>query len=222
MSVHRFLKINLVVAALVSMPAVADAVDITAPLIPVYNWTGLYIGGHIGAGWTAGGDASGFLGGGQAGFNYQIAQWVVGVEGQFSASNIKDTVSVNVGVPGFAFGLVSAEARINWISTLAVRAGWTFDHWLIYGKVGGAWAHVKVDTVASINPFLGGAIFPGGVVAAASSERTVSGWMLGVGAEYVLWTNWTAKVEYNMMDFGNDFVTDRNLHVIKAGLNYRL
>ena len=60
------------------------------------------------------------------------------------------------------------------------------------------------------------------MIAGASSERTVSGWMLGVGAEYALWTNWTAKVEYNMMDFGDDFVADRNLHVIKAGLNYRL
>jgi outer membrane immunogenic protein len=117
---------------------------------------------------------------------------------------------------------VSAEARINWISTLAARAGWTFDRWLVYGKVGGAWAHVKVDAVASINPFPGGVIFPGSVIAAASSEKTISGWMLGVGAEYALWTNWTAKVEYNMMDFGDDFVTDRNLHVIKAGLNYRL
>jgi opacity protein-like surface antigen len=36
-----------------------------------------------------------------------------------------------------------------------------------------------------------------------------------------LWDNWTAKVEYNMLDFGNDFVTDNAVHVVKAGVNYR-
>src|SRR5215472_9487074 len=50
----------------------------------------------------------------------------------------------------------------------------------------------------------------------------VSGWMLGIGAEYALWDNWTAKIEYNMMDFGNSgpFADDK-FNVVKAGINYR-
>ncbi len=45
--------------------------------------------------------------------------------------------------------------------------------------------------------------------------------MLGFGTEYALQNNWTAKIEYNMMDFGNDLGTDATVHVFKAGVNYR-
>ena len=208
---------------LASTPVVAHAADVAptspyraAPLIPfVYNWTGFYIGAHLGVGWTGGDGSSGFLGGGQAGFNYQIGQWVLGVEGQLSATSIEDTVSVVFVSPGFAVGSVRAEASLDWISTLAARVGWAFDSWLVYGKVGGAWAHVSVEAVATINSTAGGAI------ASVSSDKTSSGWMIGFGAEYALSNNWTAKIEYNMLDFSRDFIGDSNVHVIKAGMNYR-
>jgi len=186
------------------------------PVPIVYDWTGFYVGGHIGAGWTGGADGGGFLGGGQAGFNYQSGQWVLGIDGQVSATTIKDTTSVGFFfAPGFAFGSVNAEARLDWISTLAARAGWAFDRWLVYGKLGGAWTHVHFDVSATINSIAGSAF------ATAWTDKTFSGWMLGFGAEYALWDNWTAKVEYNMMDFGSNFVTDNAVHVVKAGLNYR-
>ena len=197
MGMCRFRKISVVVAALVWAPATAVAADIrvpsyqAGPLIPFYDWTGFYVGGHVGIGWTGGdGGRSGVLGGGQAGFNYQIGQWVLGVEGQMSATSIKDTASADFVFPGFAVGLVRAEARIDWISSLAARVGWSFDRWLVYGKVGGAWAHVSADAVAGINSLAGGAIV------GVSTNRTLSGWMLGLGTEYALWGNWTAKVEY--------------------------
>jgi outer membrane immunogenic protein len=223
MARYRFLKIGLIAAAVGSTPVAADAADPipapayrAAPLIPViYDWTGFYVGGHAGFGWTGGGGGSGVLGGGQAGFNYQVGQWVLGVEGQVSAANIKDSVSATVTLPGFAIGTARADATVDWISTLAARAGWAFDRWLVYGKVGGAWAHVSVDAVATITAINGGAS------AAVSANKTSSGLMLGFGAEYVLWDNWTAKAEYNLMDFGNDFLTDSKLHVFKAGVNYR-
>jgi outer membrane immunogenic protein len=222
MGMYRFLKISLVAAALVSTPIVADAADAVPapvyrpapPIIPlIYNWNGFYVGGHVGAGWSDGGDA-GFLGGGQAGYNYQIGQWVLGAEWQMSATSIKDTVSTSFIFPGFAVGAASIEARLDWVSTFAARFGWAFDHWLVYGKVGGAWAHTSVDIVNTINS----SVLVGGI--STSFDRTVSGWMLGVGAEYALWDNWTAKVEYNMMDFGSDFFTDSTFHVVKAGVNY--
>ena len=216
MGMYRFVKLSVVAAALVSTPVAADAASApfypAAPVIPIYYWTGFYVGGHLGAGWSGDG---GFLGGGQAGFNYQVGQWVLGVEGQLSATSIKDTVSAIVVSPGFAVASASAEARLDWISTLAARVGWAFDRWLAYGKVGGAWAHVSVDAVAGITTINGGAS------AAASASKTSSGLMLGFGTEYALWGNWTAKAEYNMMDFGNDFITDNKLHLFKAGVNYR-
>src|SRR5215471_11341865 len=60
---------------------------------PIYNWTGFYIGGHVGGafgtsdfnGFNNTGDRSSFLGGGQIGADYQFApNWVIGIEGNYS------------------------------------------------------------------------------------------------------------------------------------------
>src|SRR5260370_29051542 len=62
---------------------------------PIYNWTGFYIGGHLGGafssnnnfnGLTTGNNNNGrFLGGVQVGADYQFApNWVLGIEGQYS------------------------------------------------------------------------------------------------------------------------------------------
>lgn len=216
MRMYGFLKFTFVAAALVSTPVVANAADTipapayrAAPPVPFYDWTGFYAGAHVGFG--SDGD-TGFLGGGQAGFNYQVGQWVLGVEGQISATSIKDSFSGTFFINGVPVATAGAEASLDWISTFAARAGWAFDRWLVYGKVGGAWAHVSADAFVS----------GGGQVISGAFDKTVSGWMLGFGTEYALWNNWTAKFEYNMMDFGRDsFLSDDKVHVFKAGLNYR-
>src|SRR5215470_6186126 len=113
MPMSGFLKIGVVAAAFVLAPAVSDAADTaSAPIYrsapPVlYDWTGFYVGAHIGAGWTD--NNSGFVGGGQAGFNYQVGQWVLGVEGQLSGTSIKDSASAALIGPGI-FGTASAQA----------------------------------------------------------------------------------------------------------------
>jgi outer membrane immunogenic protein len=181
---YKFLKCSFVTAALVSMPVVVQAADVRAPAyraaapVPYYDWTGFYAGAHVGAATnaSANGDTD-FIGGGQVGFNYQIGRWVVGVEGELSATS----------------------GDVDWITTFAGRFGWLIDQWLIYGKVGAAWAHVDVGNF----------------------NHTSSGLLLGVGTEYALRDNWTVKFEYNMMDFDHDFFNDDKVHVFKVGLNYR-
>src|SRR5438093_1501144 len=173
------LKMSLVVAtALISTSVIANAADQRAPvrsqLATIYDWTGFYAGGHIGGGWLSDGNG-GFLGGGQVGFNYQVRQWVFGVEADLSA----------------------ASGDLNWTSTLAARFGYAVDRWLVYGKVGGAWANIDFPT------------YEGTV------SRTSSGLLLGVGAEYAFQNNWSAKIEYNRMN------VDRDVDVIKFGVNYR-
>jgi outer membrane immunogenic protein len=122
------IKLGLATAMLASAPAVSDAADaVRAPVyrapppIPfVYNWTGFYAGGHVDVGWSDGdgGGSLGFLGGGQVGFNYQINQWVLGVEADISGTTIKDSVSATVVGPG-AVITGSAEASLDCVSTLA-------------------------------------------------------------------------------------------------------
>jgi Outer membrane protein beta-barrel domain len=150
---ERFIAIGCVAAGLVTTPVAAQAADAVrpvyrAPLGAIYDWTGFYVGGHIG--FISTDSDSGFLGGGQAGFNYQVGQWVFGVEGQMSATSIKES-AVFV-VPGV---VARAEGSLDWVSTFAGRAGFAFDQWLVYGKLGAAWAHGSAS--ASVMGPIGGA-----------------------------------------------------------------
>jgi outer membrane immunogenic protein len=216
---YGLIKLGLAAVMLTSASAASEAADVsrgptylpTPPPIPfVYNWTGFYAGAHAGVGWSDG--DSGFIGGGQVGFNYQINQWVLGVEGDIAGTTIKDSVSATVVGPG-AVLTGNAEASLDWVSTLAPRVGYAFNNWLVYGKVGGAWAHASGTVSTAINGMQFGSI---------SVDETVSGWMLGIGAEYALSNNWTAKIEYNMMDFGNSGpLADDKFNVLKVGINYR-
>jgi outer membrane immunogenic protein len=212
-NMYRLVKFCVVAAALVAAPVVAEAADQgrpvyrAAPPVPYYDWSGFYVGVHAGFGSNDG--ESGVLGGGQVGFNYQVGQWVFGVEGEFSGTSLGGE-SASIIAPGF--GAVTAEVNHSWLSTVAFRAGWAFDRWLVYGKFGAAWANVSADVIAT---------GMGGQTVAVSIDDTVSGWVFGVGTEYAFLNNWSAKFEYNMLDLGNDFGIDGTAHVFKAGLNYR-
>jgi outer membrane immunogenic protein len=90
---------------------------VVAP-VPIFTWSGCYIGGHLGGGWgrktasaaellpgvLVSGDTSGFLGGGQIGCNYQfLPNWVIGIEGDGSAADIKGDVTETIlGITGTA------------------------------------------------------------------------------------------------------------------------
>jgi outer membrane immunogenic protein len=68
--------------------------------VAVFNWTGFYVGAHVGGGWgdkdwvavgvgpLGSHDIDGFLGGGQIGFNYQVGAWVLGAEVDFSWADL--------------------------------------------------------------------------------------------------------------------------------------
>jgi len=204
MSKYRLITLGFAAVMLASASAVSEAADAPRgpayrpppPPIPFFTWTGFYAGAHIGVGWSDGD--------GQVGFNYQINQWVLGLEADIAGTTIGDSVSV--AVPG---AVVTGSGSLDWVSTLAPRIGYAFDRWLVYGKFGGAWAHGSGSV--SVNG-----------IQVVSVDQTVSGWVLGVGTEYALRDNWTAKIEYNMMDFGSDGpFADNKFHVFKAGLNYR-
>lgn len=221
------------------------------PLVsaPVYNWTGLYLGAHAGYAWAntdstaitptgtfpAGfvfpASPDGFIAGGQIGFNYQIQQWVVGIEGQWSWADLSDTNrSLS---PLIAGRYTDSTSEINWIATLTGRLGIAFNNWLLYGKGGFAWA----ETEGHASTFTGA----GALIATSSGSETRTGWTVGVGAEYAFWNNWSAKLEYNYIDLGTDTVTrvtvntpafggavtnllrdvEGKIHLVKFGINYR-
>jgi outer membrane immunogenic protein len=206
-----------------------------APL--VYNWTGFYIGGHVGYGWSdkdwtqtfsslglaldrGSHEADGFLGGGQIGFNYQVGQWVFGIEGDVSWSDLSGSGNHLV------FPAYSGHSSIDWLATLTGRVGYAFDRTLLYVKGGVAFAdddhHIAFAGLGRVTN---------------STGDTRTGWTVGAGIEHAFWNNWSAKIEYNYMDFGSDNHTftyfaapaglverwdiDQTVHAVKFGINYR-
>jgi hypothetical protein len=95
------------------------------------------------------GNTSGGLGGGQVGCNYQFApNWVIGIEGDGEAANIKGDVTDAVsftnpltGLPETVSG--TAHAQTDWIASVTGRLGWTWDRVMLYAKGGGAWVGNK-------------------------------------------------------------------------------
>jgi outer membrane immunogenic protein len=211
----------------------AFAADIVSPeVIPVFSWTGAYVGLNVGFG---GGDAKhpysrelvgefrdsgsvdattrGFLGGIQAGYNYQMGRLVFGAEADFQGADIKgDGYDAQI--------RVGARSKLDWYGTLRARAGvLATDRFLVYGTGGAAYGHVKTTL---FDDWTG------------SYSGTKWGWTAGAGAEYAVTNNVTFKAEYAYTDLGKSnlihledvnfsYNRDRkvNFHSVKFGINYK-
>jgi outer membrane immunogenic protein len=252
-------KLLLGTALSLTLVASASAADLApawkAPP-PTWSWTGLYVGVQGGAGFGSseklalsdvqlfGGGVfpttfgpgfqssygfSGLHGGGTAGFNWQAGPVVFGVEGDFSGANIQGNGDCSNAFGNSLFGPPSAcKTNLTAFATATGRLGLAVDHALLYVKGGGAWAHFDHSAVAGAAPSW---------TASISDNR--SGYTVGTGIEYAFLGNWSAKIEYNYLDFGtknlnmvfnavgnpSTFIVNLNdretVHAIKAGLNYR-
>ena len=207
------------------------------PVAPPYNWTGFYIGGNLGAGFSNGSfsDTLGstftnstnttFLGGGQVGVNYEF--WgglVIGAEAMFDwAPNQNNNITATNGVN-------TATAQINnrWLTTATGKLGYAWDRVLVYGKGGGAWVGQNSSSLA-IN----------GVPSSFSSSSSTNwGWTAGLGVEWAFWGNWSARAEYDYIGLNNQSFTvsamapgafagdvisanSRSINMFTAGVNYK-
>jgi outer membrane immunogenic protein len=193
---------------------------------PIYNWTGFYIGGHIGGAFAGDNNFAGlnssndgrFLGGVQGGADYQFApNWVLGVEAQYSwLGNNNNAVAFTGAGAGFIY-----NNNQRAIGSATGRVGYTWGPGLLYVKGGYAYS----DNHETLT--LGGVP----TVFAFDSGHS-NGYTVGAGLEYMFAPSWSAKVEYQYYNFGNSrFVTPAALvpfgtfttddHVVKVGLNYR-
>jgi outer membrane immunogenic protein len=211
-------------ADLAARPAYTKA---PAYVQPIYNWTGFYIGGHIGGAFdgnngfigTTNNNSDGrFLGGLQAGADYQFApNWVLGIEGQWSwlGSNNNGVAFTGAGT-GYVF-----NSNQRGLGSVTGRVGYTWGPALLYVKGGYAYSDYSDSLTLNLvpQPF-------------ALSSNHHDGYTVGAGLEYMFAQNWSAKVEYQYYNFGNtSFVTPPVLaafgstrndeHTVKAGINYR-
>jgi outer membrane immunogenic protein len=194
-----------VVIALGMAAGSAMAADLYAPvkaplLVPVYSWTGCYIGAHAGGGvlrehlsatWSDGG-----IVGGQGGCNYQYDHLVVGIEGEGAWSSVGSTKDVSAGFfPGAPVTTTTFTSK--WNADVGARFGLAYDRFLVYDKVGMAWTNQQFTNTIS-GPF--GTNITG--------SATLPGVLWGLGLEYLITPNWTVKAE---TDFVFYRATDMNL-----------
>ena len=185
------------------------------PYAPVAaaNWAGFYLGGNFGSG--TGRDRStlsapavpllqtfnlapdGINGGVQAGYNWQAANWVFGLEADIQGSTQKDNKTC---ILSCTPGLTAAyDATLPWFGTVRGRLGYSVGSTLFYATGGLAYGSVK--TKINTNSFVG--------PVTQSFEHTKTGWTVGAGIETpfrllgLLGPNWTAKTEYLYVDLGS-------------------
>lgn len=195
---------------------------------PMFSWTGFYAGGNLGYGWGKGdgditisgigsgpveSDGNGFIGGVQAGYNWQMSSWVFGAEVDFQGSTAKGDLT---GSPGAA--TLRGESENPWFGTLRGRVGYASDRWLGYVTGGGVYGESKVSGRVSG----GGGAFDG--------SATYWTWTLGTGIEFAVWDRWTTKLEYLYIGSpselpepsqANNLNMDFTSHIVRAGVNYR-
>nr|WP_245283703.1 carbohydrate porin [Bradyrhizobium sp. URHD0069] len=194
----------------------------------VHNWTGFYLGGHVGYGGGNFGpgtnplplqgvffphSTTGLIGGYQAGYNFQLPNNLVfGAELDVSFKSIVDRPRL---VPA------PFNTTLDYSATARGRIGYAFGTLLPYVTGGLAWARTRLD----IN----------GVDGSVLSERghTHLGWTAGAGVEYATDARWSAKLEYDYIDPGArtyrladvplpDIQVDPKIHAVKLGLNYKI
>jgi outer membrane immunogenic protein len=221
-----------------------------APPVPIFTWTGFYLGVNAGGAFRAhnnnglnnavffggaapfvgpgfvgnnnNGNNARFIGGGQAGVNYQIGQFVIGVEGDGQAlvgsSNNNNNFGNNNG------------SNIGFLGTVRGRAGIAVDRLLVYGTGGVAfgsnsWPNTILGTVGGVPTFF----------TANNRNNLRVGYAAGAGVEYAFTPNWSVKVEYLFTDLGRNnrtflapgvfsgfvFNNREQNHIVRAGLNYR-
>jgi outer membrane immunogenic protein len=188
--------------------SVPEPVPYQAP----FQWTGFYFGTHLGYGWSdvdwtetapafnGSHDGSGWLAGGQIGFNLQSGRLVYGVEADISNSWIDG-------------GSGCCEHEINWLASVRARAGLTGfgNRTLFYVTGGAAWADIDYAS-------------------AGSDSDTHFGWVAGAGIEHAITPNWSARVEYLYYSFDDvtsgavapgTATLDPNLQTVRFGLNFK-
>jgi outer membrane immunogenic protein len=247
-------KLLLASAAALYIGSGAQAADLGVPrmpiaaavVAPVFNWTGFYLGGHVGYGFGRGHHANTALGGGNAfdngadttpftyntrgilgglhaGYNWQSGRVLFGIEGELGYSGVSGSrAGANPGVSTDDYG----DTRHGFYAFIGPRLGIVADRALFYVKAG-----LAVGTVRNTASDL--LVDPPPIDFDVSDfsrvTRTRIGFGVGAGMEYAFTQNWIGRVEYIYKDYGSftstnldgDFFRHRNHeHSVRLGVSY--
>jgi len=224
-------------------PSLSMPVD-GLPVPSAYDWTGFYVGGHLGYAWgssnfTAPGisgslnlsqpvdtfyETGSFFEGLQAGYDYMLPnRIVIGAEADASFPSFPNLAGISIGgTSTFTSPTIGAESYSETVrssGTVRGRIGYAPGNWLFYATGGFAWTYDQL----SLTQLASGAT--------GSPFLWRLGWAAGAGVEVPVAPHWTGRLEYLFTDYGISGVTflggaqridsDFSLQELRAGLNYQ-
>jgi outer membrane immunogenic protein len=228
-------KFSMATAVLMAATGAALAADLPSrrppPVFvppPLFTWTGVYLGGDIGYAWGSdrinvlGFDAisaspQGVVGGGHIGYNYQINQFVLGLEGDVSGTNFRNNIIGPFSGTGYGVN-IPIEGSVRG------RIGYAWDRTLFYATGGAAFGDIHHD-------YYGGTLFAASPIPFYSRSKAQVGWTVGAGIEYALNNNWSVRGEYRYTQFGSqsDVIFGTGAfprhtieeHAVRVGFSYK-
>jgi outer membrane immunogenic protein len=180
------------------------------------------------------GNGSGFLGGGQVGYNWQTGNFVFGLEADIDWRRLDTSGATVLNVFNDTLTLTDDQ---RWLGTGRGRLGWAVNNWLFYATGGLAYGNVQHEVSECGN--CGGSIGGPQSLLVVSDSATKTGWTAGAGVEWGFAPNWSLGVEYLYVDLGHDTVSiaqttvgtlthpasttdfDDRSNIVRARLNYK-
>ena len=225
-------KIVLAISILALGAANAMAADLAprytkagAAPVAAYDWTGFYVGGNVGSVWERDSgvsnflqdgnatpqanslDSTGVIGGIHAGYNWQMTQWVFGVEADWDWTNARNgfcrpTDDLATPCADNGRGVLTFNQKTEWLGSARARVGYAWDRFMLYGTGGAAWG--KIDTSINVNCLDDGCGTSFTQLNTTGNfSNTKTGWVAGAGAEARLDANWIVRAEYLHYDLGS-------------------
>lgn len=179
---------------------------------PVQSWAGFYLGGHAGGAWSdvdarvnyigslssvTPDRSTGVIGGGQLGYNLQSGNIVFGLEADLGGAGLSGSARSTVGTP------YDYKHSGGFYGDITGRLGLTSGQALFYAKGGAAFLNSEYQFKYIGNPQYD-----------SSGGDTSWGWTIGGGIEYMLNSNWSAKIEYQHFDFGRTDIKINNVNYL--------
>ena len=158
---------------------------------------------------TGGGRQSGVIGGGQIGYNWQVNQFVLGVEADAQGTGLKGSTGTATRTFGPPLILATVNqtvtvdfGHVEWMASFRGRAGFAVNQALFYVTGGAAVAEFGGSTTTVVNSAT--IAIPAGTFSATNGGSTTRwGYTVGGGIEWAFSPNWSVAGEYRYTDFGN-------------------
>ena len=200
------------------------------PPIPVFTWTGVYVGGQVGynfgrdnafasstitgAGLASGGASNrGVIGGAHVGYNFSTQSLPVfgslfgSTLGAGGVVGIEGDVDGSSARANYALGGLAASSRDNIQGSVRGRLGVAVDRALFYATGGVAFGGLQNTYVNTLNGLTD------------NFSKTRVGYTVGGGIEYAVTNNVSLRAEYRFTDFGNN--TDVLTNSTASGVSVR-